>query len=380
MGVAQAYGLFLGAYFVGAALALSAKAGFPGSARERTTTENNTSQVWIKTFVVLKLGYLVYLMLLVSDYVLENGYAGIRGYLFDEELKNARFYSLLLAYVDSYIFAPLNMIFLVLAFLMARRWFWVLLAALLVQYFVVYAGRMVFYHVLILGLMLAIHQRQISWKHTSLVAVATGFLFFALALFLFIRDDTFGELSAESMTNALRGSVINYHLVTPHILDALTNSAEGFPLGNGWGLATFGFIWDPIVFASFDGLARDYMPSKTLSAAAQQIIVEYDGQAYNAFASFLYPALYDFSLMGPIIYGVFFGYLVAWSYQRKDMAGTFAYTMIGAFVYLNAFTFNIAGEWFFALVATGLLSRKLQRQAKPQDERVHNLADARAPQ
>lgn len=103
------------------------------------------------------------------------------------------------------------------------------------------------------------------------------------------------------------------------------------------------------------------MVSKLLSAEAQNFILNLEGQDYNAFATFLYPALFDFGVVGPCIYGIFFGYFISYSYNRQDIVGGVYYVVMAFFVYFNAFTFFITGEWFFVLFLAPAAFRRLQR-------------------
>ena len=62
-----------------------------------------------------------------------------------------------------------------------------------------------------------------------------------------------------------------------------------------------------------------------------------------------------------IVYGIFFGFLIGHHYRRNDLVGGVCYVVISFFVYFNAFTFFITGDWFYVLVLAPIAFRKYKK-------------------
>jgi hypothetical protein len=176
------------------------------------------------------------------------------------------------------------------------------------------------------------------------------------SVLLFQRDNRFEYDAFDSLVDAFLFSVANYHVVSPLILDVISKDSVYFNTNTGYGIATFGFLLDPLIALVPD--ARNLMASKVLSAEVQAFTLNMDGSEYNAFSTFLYPAVFDFGrIAGPTIYGAFFGYLIGSSLRRRGSAGFLVYVVVAYYVYFNSFTFFITGDWFWALLFVAVFFR-----------------------
>jgi hypothetical protein len=159
---------------------------------------------------------------------------------------------------------------------------------------------------------------------------------------------------SQSIIDSLVRNALNYHLIPPLILSSIIETSAIFEFGSGYGRATFGFLLDPLISLLPVTDPKGLMVSKILSAEAQSFIFSYDEQDYNAYTTFLYAAAYDFGLTGPILYGAFFGACMGYGYGRRDGVGFIIYCIFAYFVFFNAFTFFITGDWFWALIFTAV--------------------------
>ena len=279
-----------------------------------------------------------------------------------EEIQKSKFYSSLLMYVDAYIMTPLNFIFLcIFLFAKEKKMAIMLTMMLMYQYLVIYAGRMAIYNFMMLAIFFMIYKRvslgRIFFKIIPYVSIGLGVAF----LLIFTRDNTYIFQGGESLNSAATFSILNYHIVPPLIFNDMIQTSTYFNSHTGFGLATFGFIVDPIIAFFTMGDSKALLVSKLLSAETQNFIFNLDGQDYNAFATFLYIALFDFGAIGPCMYGIFFGFLIGHHYRRNDLVGGVCYVVISFFVYFNAFTFFITGDWFYVLVLAPIAFRKYKK-------------------
>lgn len=307
--------------------------------------------------IVGKIIAVVGLLLIAEEYVAGYGYGGLRAYLVSEDIKNATYYSSVLMRINAYFLYPLMLALVPVAWVAQKKYFWILILLGLIEYAVIYSGRMFFYHVaVVMVLKILFNRGQTPQAVKQFLPFAFVLLLAAMAL-VAIRDDPHGGEIIERSINSVKGSIINYHLISPFILDSLVNESTYFTRHTGLGWATFGFIIDPMVLLAAPE-ARDLMPSKVLSREAQEVVVHFHDQAYNAFASFLYLAMFDFGMVGPLLYGVASGFLVTTAYKRANCWGGIVYMIFGAFVFFNAFTFSITGEWLLALVVGGWVQQR----------------------
>jgi hypothetical protein len=238
------------------------------------------------------------------------------------------------------------------------KFFFILLCTIVLHYIVFYASRTIFYNLVMLALFGSLYERQPILKA---IAVFAGFSIIALsasAILLYQRDNHFEYDGFESLTDSFVLGGLNYHVVPPLILDAISKDSLYFNANAGYGVATFGFLADPVISLLPTGDAKSLMASKVLSAEAQSFTLNFDGSEYNAFATFLYLAVFDFGrVAGPAVYGLFFGFVIGSTLRRRDAAGFLTFVIFAYFVYFNSFTFFITGDWFWVLVFVGLFFR-----------------------
>ncbi len=348
------YASFLFFYFLGAV--------FGSHVRIKHLYDNRLAPSFLtasKYFILLKIILVTYFSVIFIEYYFSSGYANIRGYLHSEEIKNSTFYITFLMYIEAYIVVPLNFIFLAI-FLFAKKtkFLITLISLFIIQYFIIYASRYILYSLVIVAIFYMIYQRESLFKIFArvspiiIVIVCLGFII------SFFRDYTYA--SDATIYDVFVINILNYHLVPPFILDDLIQNSALFNLRKGFGLATFGFILDPLI-SLFTFHSKEYMISKLLSAESQNLLFLYDGVPYNAFATFFYAALFDFGIAGPCLYGIYFGFIISYAYKRNDLVGGVFYVVNSFFVYYNSFMFNITGEWFFVLLIAPLAFCRLRK-------------------
>lgn len=316
---------------------------------------------YVKAFLITKVGIVFYFGLVFLYYFSGNGFTDVRQYMTSEAIQESTFYFAPFMYLDAYILYPLN--YLVLLFLfMQKKWLYfnLLLLAIFLHTVVFYAGRMFIYNALMLTFFGALHLRLSLRK---IFATVVGFVTVGLMLALIIafnRDTSMSFDGTESIGDSLVIGVLNYHLIPPKILSSIIETSTLFSSGSGYGLVSFGFLLDPFISLLPVADPKSLMASKMLSAEAQNFTFSYDDLTYNAFTTFFYPAVYDFGLAGPILYGAFFGAGVGYGYGRRDGVGFVIFCIFAYFVFFNAFTFFITGDWFWALIFAGLCFKPVQ--------------------
>lgn len=238
------YASFLFFYYLGAVF------GLRGGGVKRCYDFRLTPRFLIasKLFISIKILLLIYFFLIFLEYYFSNGYEFIRGYMTGEEIKNSRFYLAIFMYLDAYIMVPLNFIFLSI-FLFGRenKMAAILAGILFFQYVVIYAGRMAFYNFAVFAIFYLVYKRISLIKIFVRVfpfAIIAAVISFTL---VFSRDNTYVFDGGDSIQGAATFSVLNYHLVPPLIFDDIIKKSEYFNSRNGFGLATFGFIFDPLI-------------------------------------------------------------------------------------------------------------------------------------
>lgn len=348
------YGSFLSAYLSTAFIAISIL-----KLRYTPATWDHRFDGALKYFLAAKLIIILYFFLIFIDYVLQNGYTNIRQFMTGDDIKTSPFYASPFMYIDAYILYPLNYIVLI-ALYIGRRWrsFILLTILIFIQFVVFYASRTIIYNFIMLALFGALHHRQSLPKALTLLG---GLAAAGLALSIFIifnRDEHLSFDGTASVVDSMIFGILNYHLVPPLLIGSLIETSEVFRFGAGYGLATFGFLLDPIISLLPVDDPKALMASKYLSAEAQTFLLNVDDVNYNAFATFLYPAAYDFGVAGPIIYGAFFGLAVGYAYKRRDSVGFVLFSIFAYFVYFNSFTFFITGDWFWVILFVAMCYRK----------------------
>jgi oligosaccharide repeat unit polymerase len=341
---------FLSAYFPAFLLALLA------ARRQRQSyVWDSRFNIYIKAFLVTKAVIVFYFGLVFLYYFAGNGFAYVRHYMTSVNIQASPFYFAPFMYLDAYIIYPLNYLVLLSLFIQKKwRYFNLLLLAIFMHTVVFYASRMLIYNALMLTFFGALHLRRPLRKIFSTVL---GFAIVGLTLSLviaFTRDTSMSFDGTESISYSLVNGALNYHLIPPLILNSIIEKSTLFSSGYGYGLASFGFLLDPFISLLPVEDPKSLMASKMLSAEAQSFIFSYDDHIYNAFTTFLYPAVYDFGLAGPILYGAFFGAGVGYGFGRRDGVGFVIFCIFAYFVFFNAFTFFITGDWLWALVLAGL--------------------------
>ncbi|QWE02832.1 hypothetical protein [Polynucleobacter sp. JS-JIR-II-b4] len=121
-------------------------------------------------FLLLKLIVIVYFSLIFAEYISQNGYLGIRGYMTSEAIKNNSFYYAPLMYLDSYILSPLNYIAIIF-FIQTKKFVKLILLALeiIIHFSLFYASRMIIYNFFILFIIYSLYAGQ--WKKGYTVAL-----------------------------------------------------------------------------------------------------------------------------------------------------------------------------------------------------------------
>jgi oligosaccharide repeat unit polymerase len=310
-------------------------------------------------FLLLKLIVIVYFSLIFAEYISQNGYLGIRGYMTSEAIKNNSFYYAPLMYLDSYILSPLNYIAIIF-FIQTKKFVKLILLALeiIIHFSLFYASRMIIYNFFILFIIYSLYAGQ--WKKGYTVALFV--LGISLATVLQMnrdKDPSFFESKSQLASSlASFNSVIAYHEVPPFILSKIKERSELFNSPIRHSLATFGFISDPFVALFVKDNSRQYMDSKLMSQETQKFTIEHKGNIYNGFTTFLWPAIYDFGFWGPIIYGIFFGTVLGWSLKCRDLSRQLIFIITSFFIYFNSFTFFITGDWFIVLLIGYFFYRK----------------------
>lgn len=304
--------------------------------------------LFIPIIVISNFILLIYFLIIFWNYYSANGYEGIRGFLTSEEIKSSPYYVRTLMYINSYILYPLNFILLTYLILFRKNWWLFLLSSILIiEYVFVFSSRMILYQFLMIFLFRSVYER-LSFVFILKKYLKYFFLLFIVGtLIVFNRDENYTYFSLDEISRSIKLSIINYHIIQPYIIDNLLNSSEYFKYYRGHQIASFGFIYEPILFLinGPNGLA-----SRILSAESQNTIIHFDTADYNAFATFLYPAFFDFSFYGPIVYGIFFGYVIGKSFVTKSIFGGMTYIFLSWFVYFNSFTFSITGEWLILFI------------------------------
>ena len=314
--------------------------------------------MFFRVFVILELICFFYFGLVFSGYVSENGYFGIRNFMMSELIKSSPYYSAPLMYVSSYVLWALEAIVIVLAFYTRRTAVAVtVLACVTIQHVVFIASRIVLYEYLIIGLFVMLHRRIRFSQMIRWAAIGGAIILFLSVILSLLRDETLQSNEEGAITQVLTEGIINYHLVSPMILQSITRSSAYYLANVGYGRATFGFLLDPILALLPLDDAKSMMASHVLSGEAQNFIVNFGNHDYNAFTTMLFPALFDFGFAGPILYGAFLGYGCGRSFVSRTVSGALVYIIFARFVYLGSFTFSITGEWFWVLLATIVFSK-----------------------
>jgi len=314
--------------------------------------------LFFRAFVAVEIICFVYFGLVFGGYVTENGYFGIRNFMMSELIKSSPYYSASLMYVSAYILWALEAIVIVFAFLTRRTAVAVtVLACVTVQHAVFIASRIIFYEFLIIGLFAMLH-RRVAWSRLVKTALGVGAAILVLSVGLsLLRDESLQSSDAGVLSQVLTQGILNYHLVSPLILKSITQTSTYFLTHVGYGRATFGFLLDPLLGLLPMDDAKSLMASHVLSGEAQNFIVTFGDHDYNAFTTLLFPAMFDFGILGPVVYGAFLGYGCGRSFISRSIAGALIYIIFARFVYLGAFTFSITGEWFWVLLLIGIFSR-----------------------
>jgi oligosaccharide repeat unit polymerase len=344
--VAGYYELFLGSYLISFVI---------GYLMPRSVAVNSKwnpdRDAAINAFLVVKGFVVVYFGLIFAAYFSANGYQNVREYMTSDQLQGSPLYFAPLMYVDAYILYPLNYIVLISLYL-RRRWraFWFLIACIFLHTAVFYASRIIFYNALMLLIFGALHARVSLRKILAYVTILGAVGLAASLIIAFNRDAHLNYSDQGSLDEALITGVLFYHLVPPLILNAIHESSTYFNSHTGFGLATFGFLTDPILSLLPVADPRSLMASKMLSAEAQNFLLVGNGLTYNAFTTFLYAAIFDFGWLGPVIYGSFFGAGIGYAFRRRDNVGFMIFVIFSYFVYFNAFTSFITGDWFWVMV------------------------------
>ncbi len=341
------YLVFLAFYFLGCI------ASFAMPRRQYELNRLTPAFDWFaKTFVVLKVIITTYFFFVFLHYFQGNGYLNVRQYMTGDDVQSSPFYFVPFMYIDAYIVYPLNYIVLMALYLSKnKRLFIILLICIALQTIVFYASRTVFYNALLIMLFSAIYKRTPILKVLGITLTYSIVALVVSTVLLFNRDRHVQFEGIEPLINTLVFAVGGYHTVPPILLDAIVRDSAYFNSGAGYGLATFGFLIDPLISLMPVGDAKSLMASKVLSAEAQRFTLNIGDDVYNAFTTFLYPAVFDFgSIAGPAIYGTFFGFAITSAFKRRDAAGFLAYVILSYFVFFNSFTFFITGDWFWVLV------------------------------
>lgn len=342
------YVVFLTAYFVAFLIGIFAPQFAP-----KTHAVNPNIDPWINAFLVTKGVVVLYFGMIFVHYVIGNGYESIRQYMTSDEVRSSPFYFAPLMYIDAYILYPLNYIILLLLYLQRRtRAFYFLLVCILLHNVIFYASRIILYNILILFFFAVLHQRLQLGKVVRLSAIAASTTLSISLLVIFNRDSHFTFEGARSIGDSLIVGVLFYHIVPPLIFSAILEGSSYFNSGAGYGLATFGFLVDPFLSVLMPGEAKSLMSSKILSAEAQNFVISDQGLTFNAFTTFLYPAVYDFGWIGPALYGLFFGFFIGHAFNRRDGVGFVRFVIFSYFVFFNSFTFFITGDWLWAIILT----------------------------
>lgn len=320
-----------------------------------------------KSFIILKIILTGYFFLIFLNYILGNGYYNIRQYMTSDEVQGSPFYFAPFMYIDAYIAYPLNYIVLIALYLRKNKKMFCVLSSCIVLHLVVfYASRTIFYNALILVLLGVVYSKQPIVKLLGTV-LASSIVVLAMSSFLlFNRDEYIQYGGLESLVDTLILAVGNYHIIPPLFLEEISGRSEYFNSNIGYGLATFGFLVDPLISLFASGDAKSLMASKILSAEAQSFKISIDSMGYNAFTTFLYPAVFDFGrVAGPAIYGSFFGFAITSAFRRRDAAGFLAFIILGYFVYFNSFTFFITGDWFWVFVFIAIFFGRPRQPRRP---------------
>jgi len=162
------YQVFLVSYLVGAGV------GVARPPREQARDELAPSfDAFARNFIWAKVVLTIYFALIFLGYVRQGGFASVRHFMTSEEIQTSPFYFPPFMYVDAYLMYPLNYIVLVALFL-RRNWkyFLVLLCSILLHNAVFYAGRTVFYNLLMLALFGALYRRESVLKTLAGVTAA----------------------------------------------------------------------------------------------------------------------------------------------------------------------------------------------------------------
>ena len=312
-------------------------------------------------YLTFKVIVVLYYGLIFISYVTANGYENIRGFFASEQLQSSPFYFAPLTYLDAYVAVALDYIFL--AFFVGlsnKRNALTLIALLIVQYAIFFAARGIFAGLISFFILHTIYQKSISLKKFvkgSFMVV----LIFPLIMFMQINRDSNSKNNDDAISDRATSGILYYYVVPPLILDSISKNSEYYKTHVGYGFATFGFLTDPLVALLPIDNKKDFMPSKKLSAEAQNYILDFEGKEYNALASFLYGAIFDFGILGPVIYGMFFGMLLGHSYARRDLFGLVIYISTAMFVNTGGLIFHITGEWFWSILLSSFFIIKISK-------------------
>lgn len=322
-----------------------------------------------RVFVIMKIITTLYYFLVFLHYFILNGYTNIRGYMVSDAIQSSPFYISILMYVDSYIAVPLNFYFLLFFYKIGNnKYFNIVLWSLIFHYAVFFASRGIFYNFIILGILYYFVFQKIVLKQLIVFPFLLAGIISISTLMHVNRDDSAQLHTADSsVMQSLTTGILFYHIVPPLILDSITENSPFFKEHTGYGFATFGFITDNFALILPVDNPKQYMPAKILSAEAQNYLLDFADQQFNALATLFYAAVFDFGFLGPIIYGVFFGALLGWSLKSGNNVGQLIFVLIASYVYFGAFMFNITGEWFFVLLLSQFFIRKKSKSILLQD-------------
>lgn len=313
---------------------------------------------FLRCYILAKLFVLIYFLLIGAGYINSSGYEGIRGFMTSESIKTSAFYNRWIMYLDAYIFSPLSYIMLVYAWASNRKTFFILLAVIVVQQVFIYASRMPLYNLVFLYLAYNFYKTQRPLRVFYRVGPIAILLLFLSILMHSSRDASFHGVATDDIVSVSLFGVYLYHVISPVFLDYMIDQSVYFWQISGLGVATFGFLVDPVLFLLPIDDPKAYMWDKLLNGEVQNSILKYNGHVFNSFTTLLYPSLFDFGYFGPAIYGLFFGSVIGVSLKKINERNLLVYVVTAYFIYFGAFTFSIIGEWFWVLILSKFLYRE----------------------